>query len=199
LPTRPKKFKDYEIGYFHIDIAELRYEGGKAFLYVAVDRTSKLVFARIYRSATKLAAAGFLKSLVRTVPYRIHTVLTDNGVQFVQLQRGQSRSYLIHIFGRVCLENGIEHRLTKPYHPWTNGQAERMVRTIKEATVKSFHYASIQELRRHVSDWLIAYNFAKQLKALKFRTPCEAIEELWKSKPDVFIVQPTHHMLGPNT
>jgi len=40
---------------------------------VAVDRTSKLVFARIYRSATKLAAAGFLKALVRTVPYKIHT------------------------------------------------------------------------------------------------------------------------------
>lgn len=50
---KPKKFKDCEIGYFHIDIAELRYEGGKGFLYVAVDRTSKLVFARIYRSAAR--------------------------------------------------------------------------------------------------------------------------------------------------
>lgn len=126
-------------------------------------------------------------------------MLTDNGVQFVQLQRAENRQWLIHIFGRVCLENGIEHRLTKPYHPWTNGQAERMVRTIKEATVKSFHYASIQELRRHVGDWLIAYNFAKQLKALKFRTPYEAIEELWKSKHDAFIIKPNHHMLGPNT
>lgn len=133
---KPKKFRDYEIGYFHIDIAELRYEGGKGFLYVAVDRTSKLVFARIYRKATELAAAAFLKVLVRTVPYKIHTVLTDNGVQFVQPQRGQSRQWLIHIFERICLENGIEHRLTKPYHPWTNGQAERMGRTIKEAIVK---------------------------------------------------------------
>lgn len=71
--------------------------------------------------------------------------------------------------------------------------------TSEEATVKSFHYASIHELRRHVSDWLIAYNFAKQLKALKFRTPYEAIEELWKSKPDVFIVKPSHQMPGLNT
>jgi hypothetical protein len=54
-------------------------------------------------------------------------------------------------------------------------------------------------LRRHVSNWLIAYNFAKQLKALKFRTPYQAIEELWQSKPDVFIVKPDHHMLRPNT
>jgi hypothetical protein len=45
-------------------------------------------------------------------------------------------------------------------------------------TVKSFHYASIQELRRHVGHWLIAYNFAKQLKALKFRTPYKAIDQL---------------------
>lgn len=73
-----------------------------------------------------------------------------------------------------------------------------MVRTIKEATVKAFHYDSINELRRHVREWLIAYNFAKQLKALKFRTPYEAIEELWKSNPDVFIVRPNHHMLGLN-
>ena len=195
---KPKKFKDYDIGYFHIDIAELRYEGGKGFMFVAVDRTSKLVFARIYRKATKLAAAGFLKALISNIPYKIHTVLTDNGVQFVQLERG-TRLAFPHIFGRVCREAGIEHRLTKPYHPWTNGQAERMVRTIKEATVKSFHYASIEELRRHVRDWLVAYNFAKQLKALKFRTPVEAIHELWKSKPDVFIVQPNHHMLGLNT
>lgn len=209
---KPRKFKDYEIGYFHIDIAELRYEGGEGFLFVAVDRTSKLVFARIYRKATKLAAAGFLKSLIRTVPYRIHTILTDNGVQFVQREQGTSLIFL-HNFGLVALENDMEHRLTKPYHPWTNGQAERMVRTIKEGeaeqesirrinsplNVKSFHYGSINEMRQHVRDWLTAYNFAKQLKALKFKTPYEAIQELWKSKPEAFIVNPNHHMLGPNS
>ena len=46
---------------------------------------------------------------------------------------------------------------------------------------------------------VIAYNFAKQLKALKFKTPYQAIEELWKSKPDAFIIKPSHHMLGPNS
>jgi transposase InsO family protein len=195
---KPKQFKKYEIGYFHIDIAELRCEGGKGFLYVAVDRTSKLVFARIYRKATKLAAAAFLRVLIKTLPYKIHTILTDNGVQFVQRDQGGVQGWIGHIFGRVCEQNGIEHRLTKPYHPWTNGQTERMVPTIKEATVKSFHYTSINELRRHVRDWLVACNFARQLKALRFRTPYEAIEQLWKAKPDIFNAEPHHQMPGLN-
>ena len=86
----------YEIGYFHLDIAELRHEGGKALLYVVVDRASKLVFARIF-----LIAAGFLKSLIRTVPYKIRTVLPDNGVQFAQFERGTGLTFP-HIFGRVA-------------------------------------------------------------------------------------------------
>ncbi len=165
---RPKRFKAYEIGYFHIDIAEPRYEGGKAYLFVAVDRISKLVFARIYRRATKLVAAGFLKALLMAVPYKVHTVLTDNGVQFVQHDKRAEAGFLAHVFGRVCAERGIERRLTRPYHPWTNGQAERMVRTIRDATVRAFHYDSIDDLRRHVRDWLLAYSYAEQLKALRF-------------------------------
>jgi transposase-like protein len=95
-----------------------------------VDRTSKLVFARIYRKATKLAAAAFLKVLVKTVPYRIHAILTDNpvlsdccrqagegGVQFTDRYQSDGTGWIAHIFGRVCNQNGIEHRLTKSYHP----------------------------------------------------------------------------------
>lgn len=66
----------------------------------------------------------------------------------------------------ICDANGIEHRLTKPNHPWTNGQVERMNRTIKEATVKRFHYESHDQLRTHLADFMAAYNFARWLKTL---------------------------------
>lgn len=62
------RFKGYEIGYFHVDICELRVEQGKAHLFVTVDRTSKLAFARLYRRATTLTSVAFLKSLIRSVP-----------------------------------------------------------------------------------------------------------------------------------
>jgi putative transposase len=62
-----------------------------------------------------------------------------------------------------------------------------MGRTIQEATVKSFHYNSVQELQRHMRDWMMTYNFAKQLKALRFKTPYEVINQLWKSKPERYL------------
>lgn len=81
-PARERRgrFKNYEIGYFHVNVCEVRVEQGKAYLFVAVDRTSKFAFARLYRRSTTLTAAAFLKALIKKVPYRIHTVLTDNGI-----------------------------------------------------------------------------------------------------------------------
>ena len=56
-------------------------------------------------------------------------------------------------------------------HPWTNGQVERMNRTIKEATVKRYHYDSHDQLRQHLGDSAAAYHFGYRLKTLKGLTP----------------------------
>ena len=130
-----KKFERYPIGYFHVDLAEVRTAEGKLYLFVAIDRTSKFAFVELVERADMQAAARFLQTLIAAVPYRIHTVLTDNGIQFADLpknRKGPTARFRGHTFDRVCLLHGIDHRLTKPNHPWTNGQVERMNRTIKE-------------------------------------------------------------------
>jgi len=164
-----KVFRTYPIGYFHVDIAEVRTEEGKLCLFVAIDRTAQFADAELLPRAGKMAAAQFLRNLVAAVPYTIHTVLTDNGIQFTNRQG--DRLAFMHIFDRVCREHGIEHRLTKIAHPWTNGQVERMNRTIKEATVSRYHYSTHQQLREHLYNFLNAYNFAKRLKTLQGLTP----------------------------
>ena len=70
-----KKFKQYPIGYFHIDIAEVRTAQGKLYLYVAIDRTSKFAYAELHKSQTKMIAAEFLRNLIKAVPYKIHKVM----------------------------------------------------------------------------------------------------------------------------
>ena len=196
---RPKrsKFKRYPIGYLHIDIAELRTEEGKLRMFVAIDRTSKFAFAKLVPKAGKMAAAAFLREVVEALPYRVHTVLTDNGIQFTN--RAQDRYAFSHAFGIACAEHGIEHRLTRVNHPWTNGQVERMNRTIKEATVKRYHYGSHDQLRTHLSDFVAAYNYARRLKTLRGLTPYEHIVKCWTNEPNRFKIDPRHHTAGPNT
>src|SRR5476651_392545 len=77
-----KKFKSYPIGYFHIDIAEVQTAEGKLHLYVAIDRTSKFTVVQLVNKTGRTSASAFLERVIAAVPYKIHTVLTDNGIQF---------------------------------------------------------------------------------------------------------------------
>ena len=89
----------------------------------------------------------------------------------IQHRSGPTARYRVHMFDRVCLEQDIEHRFTKPNHPWTNGQVERMNRTLKEATVRRYHYSTHQQLKGHLSAFLgIAYNFAVFAQRIEART-----------------------------
>jgi transposase InsO family protein len=204
------RFKRYPIGFFHIDIAEVRTEQGKLHLFVAIDRTSKYAFVELHEKATRRVAGDFLRHLAAAVPYKINTVLTDNGTHFtdptgdgwtpedIRAMRAEKVPFRCHSFEAACADLDIEHRLTKPRHPWTNGQVERMNRTIKDATVKRFHYVSHDQLRQHLTDFVAAYNFGRRLKTLRGLTPYEFICKRWTAEPERFTLDPLHQMPGLN-
>ena len=196
---RRQRFKRYPIGFFHMDISEVQTVEGKLYLFVAIDRTSKFAVTQLVEKADRKTAWEFLEHLLEAVPYRIHTILTDN-IQFAEQPRNRNTAYSRPMrFDMICEANGIEHRLTKPNHPWTNGQVERMNRTIKEATVKRFHYDSHEQLRTHLADFIAAYNFARRLKTLNGLTPYEYVCKIWTSEPARFNINPIHQMPGLNT
>ncbi|MHC2432678.1 transposase InsO family protein [Bradyrhizobium sp. USDA 4451] len=89
----------------------------------------------------RTSASVFLEALIAAVPCEIHPVLTDNGIEFTfppRYANVPTARYVTHMFDMRCRKNGIEHRLTKIKHSWTNGQVERMNHTIKEATVQRY-------------------------------------------------------------
>ena len=55
---------------------------GKLYLFVGIDRTSKFAVTQLVHTADRRTAWEFLEHLLKAVPYRIHTILTDNGIQF---------------------------------------------------------------------------------------------------------------------
>ena len=144
------------------------------------------------------------------MPYKINIVLTEpllvrhwfepngGGTHFTTPGAGGSAAHLVaealakgepvwaHAFEYASATLGIKHRTTKPKHPWTNGQVERMNRTIKEATVKRFHYDDHDQLAQHLANFISAYNFGRRLKTLKGLTPYEFICKCWTSQPERF-------------
>ena len=98
----------------------------------------------------------------------------------------------------VAVNTASNTASTKINHPWTNGQVERMNRTIKDATVKRYHYDDHNQLRRHLADFVDAYNFGRRLKTLKGLTPFEFISKCWTSDPQRFKLNPLQQMPGLN-
>ncbi|SFG79977.1 Integrase core domain-containing protein [Methylobacterium gossipiicola] len=79
---KPKRarFKAYPLGY--IDLAEVHTAQGRLYLLVAIDRTTKFAFVELHERATRRVAGDFLRHLIEAVPYKVQTVLTDNGTHF---------------------------------------------------------------------------------------------------------------------
>ena len=190
---KTKNFKIYPPGYVHVDITKVRTEEGFLYLFVGIDRTTKFCFARLYKNQTAQTAVKFLTEMQTSFPNLIGKVLTDNGAQFTRYKGDKGG----HIFTQTCKKLGIEHRTTKPYHPWTNGQVERMNRTIKQATVKKFYYKNHTLLETHLQSFINAYNYARPLKTLKGLCPYEKVCLYLRSEQGKPYLNPNHKILGP--
>ncbi len=90
-------------------------------------------------------------------------------------------------FDKECSKDDIDHRLTAPHTPATNGMVERANGTIKNATIKVEEYQNIKELKAGLNKFLIYYLFTRRhgslRRELKVRIPYEAIESWFKTKP----------------
>jgi hypothetical protein len=99
-----------------------------------------------------------------------------------RLRRARHRAQADQALPSVDQRPGREH---EPY-----GQR-------RHAITKAFHYETAESLRAHVQAFLSACNFAEQFKALRWRTPFQAICESWKANPTRFKINPRH--LHPGT
>lgn len=199
--TVKKEFKEYQLGYFHIDITEILLDkNNKYYLFVAIDRTSKYAYLELYKQQTKENSCLFLSNLIKDCPYKIHKILTDNGAQFTYECLGEKSKPKdkTHSFDKLCQDSNIEHRLTKFRHPWTNGQVEVFNKTIKNHTVKKYHYDDVGQLKDHLMSFLLVYNYQRPLKSLKFKTPYERVIEEYQINPDIFLINPSHKKVGLN-
>lgn len=193
-----KKFKQYPPGYLHIDCFYLpKFNGKRMYCYLAIDRATRVIFLRIYHRKNKEAAADFLVQALGFYPFRIHTILTDNGKEFTNIgQKGYGRIGKNPVlFEIVCELAGIDYRKTKAKHPWTNGMAERAVRTVKENTIQLERYESLESVVIGILHYQDIHNFRYRMKVLNYKTPYQITMEWFMKEPKLFIKHPNELLI----
>lgn len=199
---RHKPFKDYEPGYIHIDIKHLPQmpdEEQKRYLYVAIDRATRWVYLEIRHSQSAKDAQAFMKQVKEKAPFKIQTVLTDNGKSFTDrfTRAGERKPSGKHAFDQECQADGIEHRLIKPGRPQTNGMVERFNGRISDV-LATRRYTSSEDLEQTLTRYCWLYNHHIPQKALHHQAPIAAMKEWQAKKPELFTKKTINHP-GPDS
>lgn len=166
--------KDYPGEMIHFDTKRLPLLTGESprsnhdYLFIGIDDYSRELYAAILSNKTQYSSERFLTQVLAECPYTIEQIYSDNGLEY----RGNPGH---HAFMKLCQANKIEQRFTKVKHPYTNGKAERVIRTLLE----QWHYQTIFKSRTHRKVELIRfvnwYNTVKPHKGIENRTPMEQL------------------------
>ena len=185
-----KAFKSYVPGYLHMDVKYLPQmpdETRRRYLFVAIDRATRWVFVAIKKDKTAASARSFLNALHKACPIRIVKLLTDNGKEFTdRLFASREREPSgQHEFDQLCRALGIEHRLTRPRTPKTNGMVERFNGRISDV-LNTHRFNSALDLEQTLLRYVALYNHQLPQSALKSQTPIQSMKLWHQSNPELF-------------
>lgn len=195
---KAKKFKEYEPGYLHMDVTYMpKLNGVKYYLFVAIDRATRTLFYKVYDAKTSANTEDFTNKCLEFFPFPITHILTDNGLEFtnslIKSKKGEycKKPSKLDV---LCEQNNIDHRLTKPFTPKTNGMVEKANDIIKNGTIKKSEYENLDQMNDDLMSFLALYNLYRRhgslRRELKVKTPFNAIEKWFEIKPEIFKEKP---------
>ena len=140
---------------------------GWEYVHIAIDDHSRVAFSSIHADETALSACQALLKALRyyaSLGVRFKRVLTDNGA-----------AYRSRRFKRLCERLGLRHLRTRPYHPRTNGKAERFIQTTLREWAYARSYPSSEHRAQHLLDWQHQYNWHRPHASLDYQPPISRI------------------------
>ena len=143
-----------------IDTIVRYWRGQKRYILTAIDRHTKVAFARMYTTHSSASARDFLRRLHILLDGRIENIQTDNGSEF-------------HLhFDQACESMGVEHYWSRAKTPKDNAVNERFNRTVQDEFLSLGNMTDDTVLfNRRLTEWLIEYNFRRPHQALGYLPP----------------------------
>jgi transposase InsO family protein len=145
---------------------------GRIYQMTACDAATSYGWAKLYTDKSAEAACDFLDHLQEASHgVNLQALLTDNGKEFTTHWGSKD-----HRFERALAHQGIQHRYTQVRHPWTNGFAERLNRTILEefyqVVLRKRIYLTLDELQRDLNGFIAFYNFNRPHQGYRVKGRC---------------------------
>lgn len=180
LARRAHRLKRYEKDapgeLVHFDTKKLPIMRGESitepreWLHAAVDDFSRFLVADILPDKTSYSSAIFLEETIHTMPFRIEKTYSDNGSEY----KGRKD----HPFVAGCIRHVISQGFTKPHHPYTNGKAERVIKTIMTESFGRYgrSFPSRNHRRRFLYAFVNWYNTSRPHESLGGVPPIKRLE-----------------------
>ena len=159
--------KDQPPGYIQLDGVKFHYLSKYYYFLTAVDIVSKQAWVELVPSTNSKHAANFLKTILQTAWYKIHTIQTDNGSEF--------KLY----FEEAAAQAGLTHLFSYPRHPKTNGYVERFNWTIQDEFIFDSEDFLLypDEFKIKLNIWLVWYNQVRPHQSLGYLTPYQCFQK----------------------
>lgn len=159
---KPKKYEDMDHPGERIQIdvkyvpkacltQELQDREERYYQYTALDEKTRWRILWYSKEHSTYASAKFLQHVLRTVPFKIECVQTDNGFEFTN--RLNNKRDVETLFEKVLRINRVKHKIIKPYTPRHNGKVERSHRKDQEYFYDRNIFTSFEDLVEKGKKW----------------------------------------------
>lgn len=155
-----------------LDIIVIYWSGFKRYIFTAIDKWSKVSFARMYATRSSYNAKDFLYRLDYLLDGKIDNIQHDNDSTFEKY------------FKQGCQELNINQYYSRPRTPDDNPNNERFNRTLQEEFIQLGNFTPDLQLFNHnLTEWLIEYNFHRPHQSLGYTTPIQFTNKYFKVLP----------------
>ena len=138
----------------------------KRYQYTAIDDATRVRALKVYNRHTQATnAILFIDYVIKSFPFRIREVRTDNGHEFEAK------------FHWYVEDQGIRHAYIKPRSPQLNGKVERSHRTDEEEFYQLLTNKDDVDLEEKLAHWERFYNLSRPHGAFNGKAPYEALRE----------------------
>lgn len=149
-----------------LDTIVIYWMGKKRYIITAIDKYTKVSFARMYTTHSSYNARDFLYRLYYLLDGKIDNIQTDNGSEF--------KKY----FDQGCEKLGLAHYYSRVKTPKDNPSCERFNRTLQEEFIDMGNMTDdITLFNRRLTEWLVHYNFGRPHQTLDYMSPIDFVSK----------------------